>query len=714
MAIPKVIDRKRLRSLLIVLTLVFFILILRVAYLMIVEAPDLQSKALNQWTRELSVAPLRGTIYDRNMQVLAQSAHAYTVVARNNSIKSKDADYVAQKLSEILELDKAAVLQKITDKTKSEVWIKRQITRDQYEQLSGLKLPGIYFTSDSKRYYPFNNFLTQTLGFTSIDGEGIEGLESKYNKYLKGVEGKLVTYTDKNGNEIAFGDDEYIKPKDGANVVLTIDYVIQSFLEREAQDALETNEAKSVQAIAMNPKTGEIYGMTTKPDYDLNSPPRDNIETLTDLTRNRVITDAYEPGSTFKVVTVASGLDSNSINMNSTFDDPGFKIVGGDRIKCWKRPAHGHQTLAQALQNSCNVAMMDIGLKMGTDTFYKYIYAFGFGDNTGIDYVTDGQGIVTHKKYIRDADLARISFGQSIAVTPLQLANAACAVVNGGNLMKPYLVKSIVDSDGNVIQNTQPTIVRNVISQDTSQKMRQLLESVVTNGSGKNAYLPGYRVGGKTGTAQKYDENGNVAQGKYIVSFVGFAPADDPQVLVLFLIDEPNVSNAYGSVLAAPHVGNILRDTLKYLNVEPKYTEEDKQLMNDQVEVPNVVGKTVQEAEAAMKQVGLSYFAYGDGKIKDQLPAAGTKVNKKTEVILYMEVQRDVDVNAYSGDEEVPISQVLVPDVSGKTIQEATEALQQKGLVIQVKGTGKAIGQTPSVGETVDTGSTITVQFDES
>ncbi|MHB1314416.1 MAG: penicillin-binding transpeptidase domain-containing protein [Christensenellales bacterium] len=651
MAIPKVIDKKRLRSLMVVLTLVFFILILRVVYLMIFEAPSLQQKALNQWTRELSVAPKRGTIYDRNMQVLAQSAHAYTVVARNNSIK--DADYTAQKLSEILQLDKDELYTKIADKTKSEVWIKRQITREQYTELSSLKLPGIYFTSDSKRYYPFNNFLSQTLGFTSIDGEGIEGLEAKYNKYLKGVEGKLVTYTDKNGNEIAFGDDEYIEAADGADAVLTIDYVIQSFLERELSDALEINEAKSAQGIVMNPKTGEIYAIATKPDYDLNNPPRDNIETLTELARNRVITDAYEPGSTFKIVTVASGLDSGAITINSEFDDPGYKIIGKDRIKCWKRPPHGHQTLAEALQNSCNVAHMEIGLAMGVDTFYNYIYGFGFGDNTGIDYISDGSGIVRHKKYIREADLARIAFGQSIAVTPLQLANAACAAVNGGNLMEPHLVKSIVDADGNVIKDIGPTVIRKVISEQTSQTMRELLESVVTDGSGKNAYIPGYRVGGKTGTAQKYDDAGKVDQGKYIVSFIGFAPADDPQVLVLFLIDEPNVANAYGSVLAAPHVGNILEDTLKYLNVEPVYSEEDQELIKELVDVPDVAGMTLNEAAGVLQEAGLTYFASGEGKVLQQLPAAGTKVYKKSEVILYMEIQRDNDIGDDEGEPTV-------------------------------------------------------------
>jgi stage V sporulation protein D (sporulation-specific penicillin-binding protein) len=572
------------------------------------------------------------------------------------------------------------------------------------DELRDLNLPGVYFTVDVKRYYPNGALLTQTLGFTSVDGAGQEGLEAYYDKYLSGQDGKIISEADRDGRGIPLGEKEYIEPVDGYNLVLTVDEVMQSFLEKAMEEAYVQQNAKGVSAIMMDPNNGDILALGCYPDYDLNDPPRDDIPTLTELTRNKVITDVYEPGSTFKAMTCAAALDSSAITTETTFDCSGSLTVDGGQIKCWRYPrSHGHQTLYQAVQNSCNVAFMQMGLAMGTETFYDYIYKFGFGQQTNIDFPADQSGIVMGEKYVKKSDLARIAFGQSIAVTPLQLISSFSAVVNGGFLYQPTLVKGMTDDDGNYIEKFEPQVISQPITEQTSATMRSILESVVTEGSGKNAYIPGYRVGGKTGTAQKYNEDGSVMTGKHIASFIAFAPADDPQVAILFIVDEPSVAVDFGSVVAAPYVRQVLEETLQYLGVAPDYGEAGEP---EQVPVPDVSGKTDADAIAALAAVGLDYLADGTGSVKTQTPAPGVMVVKGTSVLLDMTTPNNP--NDLDG-------QVAVPDVSGKTVMEAAQILEGYGLEMDIQGSGdKATYQSPSAGTMVPANSSVKVEFSSS
>lgn len=645
MALPENKRKKRLIYLLAGFAVLFGGLLLRVLYLQVFKGAEYQQRALSQWTSDSLVQPKRGTITDRNGEILAQSGTVDTVLLRPKQIASSKlenaAEQVADTLAPILEMDRDEILEKATDTTKSELYLKRQITRDQANQIRAAieekNLPGIAFTVDTKRFYPKQNFLTQVLGFTSVDGEGIEGIEAQYNKYLTGEAGKVSTQTDVKGNEVAFADEFYVAAKDGYTVELSIDYTIQSYVEKAAEDAYEKYEAKNVQVIAMDPKTGKILAMTVKPDYDLNEVPRDDAETLTSLSRNRLVADAYEPGSVFKVFTTAAALETGVTDLHKTYVCNGGRTVNGQFIKCWKHH-EGTQTIEQGLANSCNPVFMDLALGMGKDKFYEYIYNFGFGSKTGIDFPAESTGIVRNKEDVRDGDLARIGFGQSISVTPLQMVTAFSAVVNGGTLYEPSLVSRILTADGEVVETVEPKVVReNVISAETSKTMCELLENVVAGGSGSKSYVAGYRVGGKTGTAQKYEEDGTVAQNKHITSFMGFAPVDDPKIVVLFLVDEANAISDFGSTVAAPYVGQIIEESLKYMGVEPKYTEEELKQMKAKVEVPNVVGKSKEEAEAALKAKGLKASFKGNGTLIDeQVPSPGTTVESGSEIILYL------------------------------------------------------------------------------
>lgn len=672
MANPNISNKKRLTILFYVALLLMLVIAGRLAQLMFFNAEDLQDKAENQWTRELAVAPKRGSILDRNGEILATSAMAESVLLHPKDIK--DAGEVASLLAPILEMEEQKIFDLANDKTKVEVWLKRQITSEQAEQIRQLNLSGVDFFTDTKRYYPSGEFMSQVLGYTSSDGDGQEGLEKYYNKYLAGYAGSILAQVDANGRTIAGSEQTYIDPQPGLNLVLTTDAFIQSFLESAAREALEVNQAKSVCAIVMNPKNGDILGMVNYPEADLNNLDRSDLQALADLSRNTAIVDAYEPGSTFKIITTAAALDSGAATTEDHFNCPGYKIVDGEKIKCWRSyNPHGDQTLAQAVENSCNPAFMEMALRMGTDKFYEYIYNFGFGSNTGVDYSADGAGIIRAAKYVKNVDLARIGFGQSIAVTPLQLSAAICATINGGYLYTPRLASHLQDDEGNIVKTFESQMVRQVISEETSAKMRTILEGVVANGGGKNGQIEGYRVGGKTGTAQMY-ENGVIVQGKNISSFVGFAPADDPQYMVLFIVREPGVPVTFGSVVAAPFAKEVLEKCLKYGGVEPTEPVEDL------VETPDFVGKTTEEAAAAAQEAGLSLQTNGTGKIAAQSPAAGTKVKKGSEIDVYGETQSD------------PASDEKMPNLVGKTLAQAYDMLEEIGLEMEVDGdTGSGV-----------------------
>ena len=566
--------QKRLLAFVFLILFAFVALIGRLFFVQIINGNDLSAKALDQWTRDLPITAARGIIYDTNGIVLAGNTASYSLYVRPKACN--DTPLVADKLSELLNLERDALYKKISNRNVSEVTIKKQVPKDTAEKISKLNLKGVYLSTDNTRVYPYNDMLSQVLGYVSIDNMGQAGLEQLYDMYLKGINGELLTQADLQGVEIEDSKYYYIPPIDGLNLTLTIDYNIQSFAENAMDAAMRVYSPIAARTIVMNPNSGEILAMVNKPGLNLNNLPRDNLAELNAKSRNSLAIDIYEPGSTFKIFTSAANVEEyNRGNKNSypperVYSSSQYRIVDGQRIKCWNNHAGGRHSglnLSGALNNSCNPIFVDIALKLGTETFYKYINAFGFDKPTGIDFIGEGGGMVLPQSLVKNCDLARIGFGQTIAISPLQLLTATCAVINGGNYIRPYLVKEISDKSGIIAQKMYPQVVRRVISEKTSKEITKMLEEVVTNGSGKNAYIKGYEVGGKTGTAQKY-ENGIIAQGKNVSSFVGFFPASKPQYVILVIVDEPESYLTYGSVVAAPYAKQIFEQIINYKNLK--------------------------------------------------------------------------------------------------------------------------------------------------
>jgi len=701
MKAPGVSGKRRLFYMLAIIAAIFVALMVRLFYIQVIQGPELQEKALSQWTRDTALSAERGRILDSDGAVLAQSGTAYKILVWPQVIKQTEQlnrERIATELADLLGMQKDYVLERITT-DKQEIVLKRQVERSVVDQLTALKLGnGVGVAIDTKRYYPAGSLFSQLIGFTTVDGVGQEGLERTYNKYLAGENGRMITETDRKGNPLAYGSEEFIAPVDGYDLVLTTDSVVQSFLTKALEEALAVNQAKTAQGIVMNCKTAEIVAIATMPDYDPNSPPRDDLELLRELVKNRVVSDSYEPGSTFKIVTLAAAIDSGAVDDTYSITCNGYHMVNGERIKCWRTRGHGTQTLTQVAENSCNPAFMDMALKMGRETFYDYIYAFGFGSTTGSGLTGESGGIVTHEKYIRENNLARIGFGQNIAVTPIQLATAVCAAVNGGNLMQPYIVSEVLSQTGETILKNEPTVVRRVISEETSEKVRTILESVVENGSGKNARIAGYRVGGKTGTAQKYDESG-ASSSKLIASFIGFAPADDPEYVVLILVDEPQVGTIFGSTVAAPFVKDVLEETLRHYGFLPETTAE-------LVTVPDVVGRLTSEANDILRDAGLDAVYQADDAVLQQIPRAGEKVQKDTDILLYTALT--------AADTQTVIEKVKVPDLTGLTRLQAYDKLAEAGLNLLIDPpdqTGTVILQKPPAGTEVDIGTEVRADF---
>ena len=682
MANTNFVNKKRLQWMYRIGLVLIGILIVKLFWVMVIDAPELQAKAESQWTRELAVTAQRGDILDANGEVLARSATSQSVLLRPNDID--DPGEVAGILAPILEMDEQEIYDLASDKSRIEVWLKRHITTEQATAIEQANLDGVDFFSDTQRYYMYGEFASQVLGYTNADGEGQDGLEKEFEKYLAGYDGMMLAYVDANSRTIEGSEQMYIEPQDGLNVVTTLDARIQSFAETAAREAMEQNDAQGMVAIVMDPQDASILAMVNYPELDLNNIDRSDSEALAELSRNRAITDAYEPGSTFKILTTAAALDSGAATLDTHYTCTGAKLVDGEKISCWRTGnPHGDQDLTTAVENSCNPAFMEMALAMGTETFYEYMRNFGLGQPTGINFSTDGSGILMNEKYVRNTDLARIGFGQSVAVTPLQLATAVSAVINGGELYEPRLVSSLQDSEGNTVIEYEPELVRQVISEDTSAKMRSILESVVANGSGKNCQIEGYRVGGKTGTAQLYDEDGQIVEGKHISSFIGFAPADDPQYLCLFIVYEPNVAVDYGSVVAAPFAKDILEKCLKMAGIPAQDTGD-----SETVSVPNLIGMTEEQAQTAAEEVGLSINMTGSGKVAYQSPSEGAEVQKGS----IIEV---VGENTTAPDN-------TVPNVVGKTFFGAYETLREAGLQMELQGTDSGDGtvatQVPAAG----------------
>lgn len=613
--------KKRIVVVVILFIFLFVLLFGRMFYLQVIWGEGLQYLAYDQWTRELPFRADRGDIVDANGIVLAESSTVYTLYARPNEIEY--AHYIAASISGILGVDSESLEKKLSKTGVSEITVAKNLSKTQMLKLISTDIDGLYLTADSTRYYNYGNFLTQVLGFTNSDGVGQSGIELYYNDYLKGVDGASYTQTDLIGRELDTNKTVYVDSIKGMTTKLTIDYYMQSFAEKAVEDAQLKYNAKSSSCIIMSANTGAVLAMASAPTYDLNDIPRDDMDLLLQGSRNLLVTDAYEPGSTFKILTSAIGLETNSIK--KSYYCGGSSIVDGQRIKCWRSIGHGSQTFEEGIHNSCNCVFMDVALTVGKETMYDYFEKFGLGSKTGVDISGEASGIMLNLDRVQNVDIARIGFGQAIAVTPIQLASAVCSVVNGGKLYTPYVVDEIVDVKGNVAYSHVSEVKNTTVSKATSDTLKEYLYGVVSEGSGKNAYVPGYNIGGKTGTAQKY-ENGAIASGKYISSFIGFTDVGDDTLVCLMLVDEPQGYVYYGSIVAAPYVGQIFSSIFNYKNIAPVYSDEDK-LGYSEVTMPDLKDMSIADAIVALKKVGLDYEFVGEsGKVFYQFPVAGQKV----------------------------------------------------------------------------------------
>lgn len=557
------------------ITFLFCLLFGRFFYVQVIWSEELGYRALDQWTRELPIVAERGKITDRNGVVLADNSTAYTVFARSNAVK--DTEGTAALLSQVLHMEQETLYERLTKKKASEVTIAKKVGKGEIANLSELSLDGVYYSRDNIRYYPKGDALCQVLGFTSSDNVGTTGIEKYYESYLAGKRGELLYETDLVGIEIEDSVATYLPAENGYHVELTIDYGIQEIVESTLEKMANAYNPTAASCIVLDVNTFEVLALAGYPSYDLNEVPREDAALLNTLTRNRTISDVYEPGSTFKIITSAADIEEHlqgnpkAFSTSYIFPSSRTRFVDGTTVKCWSNHANGkhcNQTLSDALNTSCNPCFTDIALSLGKETFYEYLAAFGFGKKTGIDFSGEAYGLLLAESVVRDCDLARIGFGQTIAVSGIQLACAAASAVNGGYYYTPRLVKRIYAEDGYVLQTAQTEMKNRTISEEASKILRKMLEGVVREGSGKKAYIEGYRVGGKTGTAQKY-ENGRIAVGKYVSSFVGFFPADQPKYLTLVTVDQPQGAY-YGSVVAAPCAKEIFEGIISLKNIQPR------------------------------------------------------------------------------------------------------------------------------------------------
>lgn len=682
--------KKRIRMMAIMFMVGVTVLVLKLVWIQFVRGGEYKTMAAQQQTRDSTITAKRGTIYDRNMKVLAQSATSERVIIDPKEIADKEnSAEVIKALKKILGCDRDDLKKKLARTDRRSVIVAKQVEKSTADRLRKLNLTGIHFEEDAKRYYPYGSLAAQVIGFTGSDSQGLEGLENVLDEQLKGVDGRVVKARDAANRDMPFKYEKYIQPQDGKGVVLTIDEVIQRYTEKHLQQAYEENLiGNGAAAIVMDPKTSEILAMAVAPGYDLNDPrtitdqltldrldalelegdayKKAYSEAVTKMWRNKAVVDSYEPGSTFKTIVAASALEEGVTTVQDHFVCTGVRHVANRDIHCWKTAGHGEESFEQGVMNSCNPVFMELGSRLGAEGFRKYFTAFGLTEKTG--FKIPGESAGSFHRTLGAVDLATSSFGQTFTVTPLQLISAVSAVINGGNLMKPHIIKAYTDPNGKVIENTEPETVRNVVSEQTSSQMRSILEQVVANGTGKGAYINGFRIGGKTGTSEKLPRG----SGKYIASFVGFAPADDPQIVCLLLLDEPNAGPHGGGAIAAPAVGKIIQDVLPYLGYDAQYTEETAEEIS--VAVPNIEGCTTAEAQEKLEKVGLKINLKGSGsKVKNQIPKGGARLHKGSLVLAYTQKDKS-DVTA------------IVPDVRGMTYENAKTAIENSGLAIKIDG----------------------------
>lgn len=622
------------------------VILIRLFYIQGINAEFYQKKAYEQQTRDRLISPRRGDILDRNGEKIASTNTVASVSVVHSQVEDYEA--TAKILSEKLQLDYNWVLGKVKEKV-ALVRIKTKVDKALAQEIAGLNLKGVMIDEDVKRIYPFSDLAAQVIGFVGKDNQGIIGLESKYEVYLKGEKGKIMTETDGIGREFKNSKQVRVPPVDGKNLVTSLDVNIQEFAQQTIEKTVISKNAKRGSIIVMNPQNGEIYAMANYPSFDLNSPfeinneqlradwdnmsQKEKNDALNQMWRNFTINDTYEPGSTFKVITSAAGLEEGAVSENDSFGCGGGRTVANRYIKCWRSPrSHGTETFVQGVQNSCNPVFMDVAARLGGDKFYEYMEKYGFMKKTGIDLPGEAVGIIHKKENIGPVELATMSFGQSFQITPLQLVRAISATINGGRLVTPHFGIGIADNQGKLIAGFDYGKEEQVISKETSDRMRKILESVVAVGTGNKTYIPGYRIGGKTATSEKLPRK----SGKYIASFCAFAPAENPQAIALVLIDEPQ-GVYYGGQVAGPVMKELLSNILPYLGIEAEYSKEELEIEGvAPVVVEDYRGMSVAEAKAKAEKLKLSVEIKGSGKVvENQFPEVGEQINQSTKLVLY-------------------------------------------------------------------------------
>jgi len=721
-------DVKKKMLIVLMIFIVGFLYVLGyVVYWQLVCGSELSQLALEQQTRDKTINSKRGAILDRNGNVLAASVAVETLTASPVDVKKNDnLEKISQDIANIIGEEYSDVYNKLNRNT-SYVVVKRKMDKEVGDKirkyLGDNDISGFALIADTKRYYPYDNLASHVIGFAGTDNQGLAGIELEYDSYLKGASGRLITASDAAGSAMPFDYEKLIDPEDGLNIVLTIDENIQRIVEKYLEQAVEENQlANGACCIVMEVETGEILAMATKPDFNLNNPfvitdekkleeinevPEGEERTkkysdeLNKLWRNKAVVDAYEPGSTFKIFTSAMAIEENVITNDELFYCNGYKAVANYNINCWKHGGHGPQNFKRAVQNSCNPAFIEIGARVGASKFYEYMSGLGFREKTGIDLPGEDLGLMHERSGFNEVELATYSFGQGFTVTPIQMITAVNAIANDGMMIKPHVVKRFVDSDGNVVKEFGKEEIRQIVSESTSKQLRDVLESVVSEGSGSGAYIRGYRVGGKTGTSEKTPRGND----KYVASFIGIAPSDDPEIICLVLLDEPTTGVYFGGIIATPVARSIMEETLSYLEIEPSYTVEELATM--ETTVPNVVGMTVEEANKALESASLKYALDGSGEVVlDQLPKPGVKVNQNSTVMLYTE-------------EEMKNTTTTVPDLLNMTVNQAATAVSNAKLNINIVGAGSTTSneavlsykQSHEPGTVVEYGTTITVEF---
>ena len=623
--------KKRLTALSLCVVFLLALLLAKLLYLQVFNGWTLQEKGLDQWLRDLPITANRGTITDRNGVELASSYTTYDCYVRKVDIKNTQA--VLSLLSQNLDIEYQEIQDKLQKYNYSEILIKKQIEKEVVQQILNNYQSGIFFTATTTRNYAYDNMLCQILGFTSTDGNGQGGLEQYYNSYLKGVNGVSLVEADLKGTTLDNSLVYYIDSIDGLNLQLTIDFQIQAQVEKIMAMAMQNTSAKSVSALVMDPSTSEIISVCTLPSYNLNNIDRSNLELLNTLSRATTITDVFEPGSTFKIIVTAIALQEGITSRSSCYYCGGARVINGVRINCSRRSGHGSQTLQQGLNNSCNCVFMSLIQQIGIKKFYWYLEQLGFNTTLGLDFPGETKAVLMPQSLVTEPDLYRMGFGQTIAISALQLVNTVCAIINDGFVKQPYFVKSITNNNGEVVYQKTPTALNKVFDTKVVEQINIMLEEVVSKGGGKNARIDGYNIAGKTGTAQKY-QNGAIAQGKYIASFIGYYPADKPQYIVLVCIDEPQGAY-YGGVVAAPVAKQIFQAIL-----DTRYTEQQANDKYNQsqyeatIELPSLIGMTLSEAGSTLASLNLQYLVSGSGNVVTSTVAAPGSMLKEGDIVL--------------------------------------------------------------------------------